>query len=92
MSKKRFRSKPIEIDAAYFDGDNYSEMSEFTEDKFFHVVVEDRTDDPEIIAEVYDKLHSTWVGVKRGQWIIRGTKGEFYPCDDEVFRLKYEEV
>lgn len=25
-------------------------------------------------------------------WIIRGTKGEFYPCRDDVFREKYEEI
>lgn len=44
----------------------------------------------DIIAAVYDVLHDTWVGVKRGQFIIRGTKGEFYPCDPEVFEMKYE--
>jgi len=27
-----------------------------------------------------------------GWWIIRGTKGEFYPCRDDVFREKYEEL
>lgn len=25
-----------------------------------------------------------------GDWIIRGTEGEFYPCKDSVFRRKYE--
>ena len=25
-------------------------------------------------------------------WIIRGTKGEFYPCRDDVFQEKYEEL
>lgn len=27
-----------------------------------------------------------------GWWIIRGTVGEFYPCRDDVFRAKYEEI
>lgn len=27
-----------------------------------------------------------------GDWIIRGTKGEFYPCSDDVFHEKYEEI
>lgn len=27
-----------------------------------------------------------------GDWIIRGTKGEYYPCMDDVFRVKYEEA
>lgn len=25
-----------------------------------------------------------------GDWIIRGTEGEFYPCKDSVFKRKYE--
>ena len=40
-------------------------------------------DDPDIRGEVFDKLHSTWVGVKVGQWIMKGTEGEFYPCADD---------
>jgi hypothetical protein len=27
-----------------------------------------------------------------GDWIIRGVKGEFYPCKDSIFRLTYEPV
>lgn len=49
----------------------------------------------DIVAAVYDVLHETWVGVKRGQWVIRGTKGEMYPCDDDgtgTAPLNYERV
>lgn len=27
--------------------------------------------------------------VKPGAWVIRGIKGEFYTCDDEIFRLTH---
>ena len=27
-----------------------------------------------------------------GDWVIRGVKGEFYPCKDEIFRQTYEAV
>lgn len=27
-----------------------------------------------------------------GDWIIRGIKGELYPCKDEIFRSTYEPV
>ena len=40
-------------------------------------------DEPDIRAEVWDKLHSIWVGVKDGQWIMKGSEGEFYPCVDD---------
>lgn len=27
-----------------------------------------------------------------GDWIIKGVKGEFYPCRDDIFSLTYDEV
>lgn len=85
----RYITKQFEVDAVRFVGsiDNSLELSKFTEGNF-HLVDNDITRD----AEVYDYLHDTWVGVTKGQWIIRGMKGEFYPCDDEVFTSKYEEA
>jgi hypothetical protein len=41
---------------------------------------------------VYDELHSTWVGMYTGQWIIKGVKGEFYPINEEVLAETYEPV
>lgn len=86
----RFRKLPIVITAVRWTGDNADEVRAFASHKFDVVYPEDRTDDPDITAEILDDLHSTWVGVKDGQWIIRGVKGEFYPCDDEVLRATYE--
>lgn len=31
------------------------------------------------------------MSVSAGSWIIRGVKGELYPCDDEIFRMTYDE-
>ena len=89
----KFRTKPFEIEAIQFTGDNEAEIQALTgTDKFNLVDPEDRTDDPDVVAQVLDILHSTWVGVKVNQWIIKGSKGEFYPCDPEVFEAKYEAV
>lgn len=27
-----------------------------------------------------------------GDWIIKGVKGEFYPCKPDIFAMTYEEV
>ena len=38
---------------------------------------------------------STLEGVMRadvGDWVIRGVKGEFYPCKPDLFEATYEEV
>lgn len=88
----KYRTKPFTIEAVRFDGTNHGEIMQFTNNLFDKVHVDDRVDDPEITAQVFDVLHSTWVGVKDGQWIIKGNKGEFYPCDPEIFELKYEAI
>ena len=28
----------------------------------------------------------------RGDWLIKGVRGEFYPCKDDIFRQTYEPV
>lgn len=49
-------------------------------------------DDGATNISVYDYLHDTWVKVYLGQWVIRGVKGETYPCDHEVLEETYETV
>ena len=29
---------------------------------------------------------------RQGDWIIKGVKGELYPCRDEIFRATYEDA
>ena len=72
-------------------GDNFAEVQSLTGAALFvQVDPEDRLEDPEIVAQVFDRLHSTWVGVKSDQWIIRGVQGEFYPCAPDVFVATYD--
>ena len=89
----KFRKKPVTVEAMQWTGDNEAEIQTFASSAHFNAVdLEDRVDDPDITAQVYDRLHSTWVGVKDGQWIIRGVQGEFYPCDADVFTETYEDA
>jgi hypothetical protein len=91
---QRFRTKIVEVEAVQWTGENLEELTSFTEGNFNELTIHDRAncEDPEATAEVFDKLHSTWILVLPWQWIVRGAKGEFYPCDDETFHWKYEEV
>ena len=40
-------------------------------------------------AEVYDRLHKTWVTVLKNQWVIKGAQGEFYPIAEEALYRSY---
>lgn len=33
-----------------------------------------------------------WMHANLGDWIIKGVKGEFYPCKPDIFSATYEEV
>lgn len=77
----KYKTKPFEIEAVqYFQEINQQEVFEFTNGNF---------NDSE---EVYDYLQDTWVSVNEGDYIIKGMKGEYYPCDAEVFEAKYDRL
>lgn len=88
----RFRKKPVVVSAVRWTGDNQAELVEFTGRRFETINPLDRGDDDEMTAQVFDVLHSTWVSMRDGDWVIRGVAGEFYPCANDVFRDTYEAV
>lgn len=74
----KYRKKPVVIEA-------WDSAVEFPPDDAFHVRqhVNGR-------YQVYDFLHGTWVNFDEGDWIIKGVKGEFYPCKPDVFAVTYD--
>lgn len=86
----RYRKRPIEVDTVKWTGSNETELVDFTDHHFEAVPPEDRAEDPEITGQVFDVLHSTWVGVYTGQHIVRGVKGEYYPIAPDVLAETYD--
>lgn len=82
---RKFRKKPVVIEAV-----------QITTDTFKY----DHPNPAHIRGVVYDPVNlcvyvKTLEGEMRGDitdWIIRGVKGELYPCKDEIFRATYDEV
>lgn len=85
---KRFRTKVVDIEAIQWTGQNHGEVFDFSGGQFNSFP----EDNEGFTGLIYDKLHETWIKVATGQWIIKGTKDEFYPCDPETFDWKYEEI
>lgn len=93
MSEPRtFRKRPVEIQAIQFDGTNHDDIQAFAAGCFETVDTAIFGNDSKVVAQVWDQLHHTWVGVKVGDWIVRGVSGEFYPVDKDVMEQTYEEV
>lgn len=89
---KLYSKIPTTIQAIEFtnpeDVETIEAIIEFTDEKFR---VRGDIGNSIITAEVYDELHDTWVGVKNGDYIIKGLKGEFYPHDGDLFPQAYIE-
>ncbi len=84
----QFRKKPVVIEAMQFTG----VLADWVFDWM----------DCEIITEPSSGLTSvdilkikTLEGVMEvdpGDWVIKGVKGEFYPCKPDIFEMTYEPV
>ena len=77
-----FRKKPVVIEAIQFthDGTNAGEVINFTGG----IIAELR--EPHIAIKTTEGT----MLANPGDWIIRGVKGEFYPCKPDIFEATYE--
>lgn len=82
---KTFIKKPVEIQAVQWTGDNYDEICKFI-GYFPNIIYGSRG--PYVVIKTLEGDHHASVG----DWIIRGVKGEFYPCKPDIFEQTYEEV
>jgi len=92
---RQFQKRPVVIEAIQWTGDNEAEIVAWAGGALFNALdADDRAecDDPDATAQVFDRLHSTWVLVFTGQWVIRGVKGELYPIAADVLAETYDEL
>ncbi len=81
---KKYRKKPVEIEAVRWTGSNISEVKRFMNNAVMafneqNLKISIKTLEGVITASPYD-------------YIIKGVKGEFYPCKPDIFEETYEEV
>ncbi len=80
----KYRKKPIVIEAVQWTGSNEKECMEFC---------------PSIYQETYKADGFLTIPTLEGKmacatgdFIIRGVKGEFYPCKPDIFEATYEQI
>ena len=78
---KKYRKKPVIIEAIQWNGENLSEIDQFTRGKVKNhglvLII------PTLEGDMYASL---------SDYIIKGVNGEFYPCKPYIFAKTYEEV
>ena len=87
-----FRKKPVNIAAIQWTGNNVEEVKAFFgEDAKKCSNLVDLNDQPikgNLIIETLEGNHTA----SPGDFIIRGVKGEYYPCKPDIFEQTYEVV
>lgn len=83
----KFRKKPVVVEAMQYTGENCFDCLRFM-DRASDIWEADlnQTDAP-IVNTLEGDL-----SVSKGDWIIKGIKGEFYPCKPDIFQATYEAV
>lgn len=79
-----YRKKPVIVEAIQFTGNNTVEIAgllgwSYSGDGDYSDSIIIETLEGDVTANV-------------GDWVIRGVKGEGYPCRDDIFRLTYAPV
>lgn len=80
---KRYRKKPVTIEAVQWTGENISEICDFT-----HKEKSDIFCIGHLCIETLEGVHLASIG----DYIIKGVKGEFYPCKPDIFAQTYEDA
>lgn len=79
----KYRKKPVEIEAVQWTGSNVDEIKEFVGKALDFGYI----DGSFKIATLEGTMTAS-----RGDFIIKGVQGEFYPCKPDIFEQTYELV
>ncbi|MFB5623347.1 MAG: hypothetical protein ACE5RP_00300 [Nitrosopumilus sp.] len=85
---KKFKKKPVVIEAIQWNGNNNEEVVDFI--GWDNLNAEFKENESDVNFSI-----STLKGdmkVSMGDWVIKGIKGEFYTCKPEIFEETYELV
>lgn len=83
---RKYKKKPVIIDAILITEDNMDEVAKVTG----HYSVFEATSDELPYIEI--RTLEGNMKARPGEWLIRGIKGEYYPCKPEIFDATYELV
>lgn len=94
----KYRKKPVVIEAFQMTEERRSDNSEWPD--WLHEAWQTDAREGALFIDADDPerqklIIGTREGVHRvswGDWIIRGVKGELYPCKPDIFEATYEKV
>lgn len=86
----KYRKKPVVIEAVQWTGENFEEIQKMLINADENRVImphPNEDDDSLLIVTLEGEMRAD-----KGDYIIKGIQGEFYPCKPEIFAQTYEKV
>ena len=82
----KYRKKPVVVEAVKCTGTNAKQIKDFAGDSCEIFFLGEG-----LCGVVIHTLEGD-MAVERGDFIIRGVRGEFYPCKPDIFEATYEAI
>lgn len=88
IPSRKYRKKPVVVEAVQWKGhmENEEEVRRFVGKGRKLYVYGDHYE--KLSIRTLEGRHEASIG----DWIIKGVKGEFYPCKPDIFKMTYEKV
>lgn len=86
----KYRKKPVVIEAIQFKNQSsINQMTNLWAGPFLEVAdFDDESEKENFFIETLEGTHC----VSLNDYVIKGIKGEFYPCKPDIFEMTYEKV
>src|ERR1700729_372778 len=82
--------RDVIVQAMQWTGSNEAELARFAGSRFSAVHPGEMPDDPDVTAELLADAHMQWIGLRDGDWVVRGTTGWFFVVAAGKFVETYE--
>lgn len=93
---KKYRKRPVVIEAIQLTETNHTEVIEFITGNPDTYEFGEPLESGELMGGnskgIYISTLEGTMEAKIGDYIIKGINGEFYPCKSDIFEKTYEEV
>lgn len=90
----KYKKKPVVIEAVQWNGLNLEEIKEFVGEDLQYNILDTAWEVGKGAPHTLMKIHTLEgdMEVSKGDFIIRGVNGEYYPCKPGIFEKTYEAV
>ena len=86
----KYRKRPVVIDAIRWMGGDYKCLEDFCGLNWTRADAVDMGYEDREQVVIWNTAEKQWLHCPVGHWVIRGVKGELYPCEDSIFAATYE--